>query len=284
MGPMRTLWDVTSAVAKALSSQEPSISDPFSAAKRWVQEIMGLTPLEWACSLREACPSEPLVWKALKEHFETHKPLSRMQGSRFFWKHSFFINPWTLDPRPESEGFIQLVLNQPILPQRIVDLGTGSGCLLISLLHEIPNAMGLGIDVEPRVFPAAQKNAETVGVTQRCAWLCSSWCVELPKTLHGTFDCIVSNPPYVAPHEALPQNVLIWDPPLALFAGQDGLASYRALIPEMVPFLAPHGIVILEIGAMQGEAVSALLRAEAFSSIQILQDLQGRNRYVMAHR
>lgn len=205
------------------------------------------------------------------------EPLSRIKGMREFWSLPFQLNEHTLDPRPESELILEAVLKWigPRIKEswRLLDLGTGSGCLLISLLHELKNASGVGVDIEEKALSMAQKNAEFNGVLPRAHFQISNW----GEGIREEFDIIVSNPPYIPlqEKETLEKAVLIYDPAQALFGGEDGLDCY-ALLAKAIPHrLAPGGLVVLEIGIGQSSSVISLFQEQGFQHLFILKDLQG---------
>ncbi|MBY0272992.1 MAG: peptide chain release factor N(5)-glutamine methyltransferase [Alphaproteobacteria bacterium] len=210
------------------------------------------------------------------------EPLSRIKGMREFWSLAFQLNEHTLDPRPESELIVEAVLKwigpRTNEPWRILDLGTGSGCLLISLLHELKNASGVGVDIEEKALSMAQNNAELNDVLPRAHFQISNW----GEGIREKFDIIVSNPPYIPlqEKEALEKAVLTYDPPQALFGGEDGLDCY-ALLAKAIPFrLASGGLVVLEIGMGQSGSVTSLFQEQGFQCLFILKDLQGIERTV----
>lgn len=205
------------------------------------------------------------------------EPLSRIKGMREFWSLPFQLNEHTLDPRPESELIIEAVLKwigvRTKEPWRLLDLGTGSGCLLISLLHELKNASGIGIDIEEKALSMAQKNAELNGVLSRARFQISSW----GEGIREEFDIIVSNPPYIPlqEKETLEKAVLTYDPPQALFGGECGLDCYALLAKTIPSLLAPGGLVVLEIGVGQSTSVISLFQEQEFQHLFTLKDLQG---------
>jgi release factor glutamine methyltransferase len=208
-----------------------------------------------------------------------HEPVGRILGRREFWGLSFALNEATLEPRPDSESLIALALTLQ-LPEkpRLLDLGTGTGCLLLALLHEWPEATGLGIDLAPRAVEAAQKNAESLGLTARASFQTGDWL----KDVTGSFDLILSNPPYIPTPEiaALMPEVRLFDPKAALDGGKDGLDPYRKLIPLFPRFLTPEGWALFEVGAGQAEDVVALFETHGFKNIQTQKDLGGISRCV----
>jgi release factor glutamine methyltransferase len=205
------------------------------------------------------------------------EPLSRIKGMREFWSLPFQLNEYTLDPRPESELIIEAVLKwigpRKGEPWRLLDLGTGSGCLLVSLLHELKNATGIGVDIEEKALVMAQHNAELNGVLPRARFQISNW----GEGIREPFDIIVSNPPYIPleEKETLEKAVLNYDPPQALFGGEEGLDCY-AQIAKAIPLLrASGGLVVLEIGRGQCPSVTALFQKQGFQRLFVLKDLQG---------
>jgi release factor glutamine methyltransferase len=214
------------------------------------------------------------------------EPVSRILGEREFWSLPFALNAETLDPRPDSETLVEAVLKETVdraAPRRVLDLGTGSGCLLLALLSELPQAEGTGIDISAAALAAAEGNAARLGLARRARFLRHSW--EEGLELAGrSWDIIVSNPPYIASAElgGLAPEVAGYDPPAALDGGPDGLAAYRALIPAAAAALAPGGLIALEIGCGQAPAVEGLLAAAGLRSLRRAADLSGVERCLLA--
>lgn len=191
------------------------------------------------------------------------EPVSRILGSREFWGHDFLLSPETLDPRADSETLVQAVLeaiptwrrNRETL--RILDLGTGTGALLLSLLSEIDGASGIGTDISPEALLTAQRNAGRLGLRNRAGFVATSWF----DGLCGTFDIVVSNPPYI-PREEIPKlapEVTLFDPIAALDGGPDGLECYRRIAAGLAQHLKPGGLVAVEVGKGQDGQVAGLL-------------------------
>jgi release factor glutamine methyltransferase len=205
------------------------------------------------------------------------EPLWRVLGAREFWGLNFTLSPGTLEPRPDSETLIEAALIH--LAQRrhetlrMLDLGTGTGCLLIASLREFPEASGLGIDLSPDAVATATGNAARNGVAERGAFRQGDWAAGIDES----FDLILSNPPYIGSAEIadLDRNVREHDPLLALDGGPDGLDAYRALAAAIPSHLKPEGIAILEIGAGQEEAVVALMLQAGLSHLDSRRDLGG---------
>ena len=211
------------------------------------------------------------------------EPLAYILGEKEFWSLRFEVAPAVLIPRPETETVVEAVLAQVCdrdQPFRLLDLGTGSGCLLLALLSELPRATGLGVDDSAAALAIARRNAERLGLAARAEFRPGRW----GAGLRERFDVIVSNPPYVAEldWEALQPEIRQFEPRAALVAGADGLAAYRALAPDCARLLAPGGVCALEIGLNQGDAVAALLAAQGLVVVERRRDLAGIERCVIA--
>jgi len=210
-----------------------------------------------------------------------HEPLSRIRGCREFWSLEFDLNAHTLDPRPDSEILVEGVLAKASKTQeyRILDLGTGTGCLLISLLKELPNAYGVGDDRSYDALQMARHNAEKLGVSDRASFFQGSWA----EALSGPFDIIVSNPPYIPyrDKETLSLEVSNFDPCLALYGGEDGYECYRALAQDLFRVLNHRGIIALELGQGQRHEVQSLFQNMGYIMLDVLKDLQGIERVIL---
>lgn len=204
------------------------------------------------------------------------QPVAQITGFRDFWAHRFKVTRDTLDPRPETEALVEAALALDWVS--VLDLGTGTGAILISLLAARPGATGMGTDLSEAALEVARFNARQIGVTarfRRADWFAG---------IEGVFDLIVSNPPYIAASEmaGLSADVRDWEPHSALTDGGDGLSAYRAIASGCRAHLAPGGHLLAEIGATQGEAVSDIFRAVG-AQVQLVPDLDGRDRVIMAH-
>lgn len=214
------------------------------------------------------------------------EPVSRILGEREFWSLPFALNAATLDPRADSETLIGAVLAElggRSAPLRLLDLGTGTGCLLLALLSELPQAEGLGIDASAEAVALAAENARRLGLAGRAGFRCHDWDAGLAP-LGAAWDVILSNPPYIASEEIgeLAPEVAAYDPRLALDGGPDGLAAYRSLVPAAAEVIAERGLIALEIGEGQASAVESLLRAAGFRPLRRARDLAGRERCLLA--
>ncbi|MBE0452465.1 peptide chain release factor N(5)-glutamine methyltransferase [Roseovarius autotrophicus] len=207
------------------------------------------------------------------------EPVARILGRRLFWGREFTVTPDVLDPRPETECLIAAAL-RGAEPARLIDLGTGTGCIAVTLLAEWPGARGVASDLSPDALGVARSNAERHGVAGRLDLVESDWFA----ATRGRFDLILSNPPYIAEAEiaGLAPEVLGHDPRMALGDGGDGLSAYRALARGAVTHLVPGGRVLVEIGWRQGAAVAEIFAAAGLAGISVLPDLDGRDRVVCA--
>lgn len=206
-----------------------------------------------------------------------HEPIAHILGTVEFYGRSFAVSPDVLIPRSDSESVVAAALDASAAPHRILDCGTGSGCLLLTLLAERPAAHGIGIDRSPVALAVATGNARSLGVADRAELREADW-TELDWTDGlGTFDLVIANPPYVEDDAKLDPSVRDHEPYGALFAGPDGLDAYRVLVPQLPALLAPDGVAVLEIGWQQSEAVSAIARAAGFAT-ELKTDLAGRPR------
>lgn len=213
------------------------------------------------------------------------EPVSRILGVREFWSLSFRITPATLDPRPDSETLIEAALeaiSDRAAPLRLLDLGTGSGCLLLALLAELPNATGLGIDRDPAAVAVAAENARVLGLASRAGFRPGDW----GRGLTERFDLVVANPPYIAEGDVarLAPEVALHEPLGALAGGVDGLEAYRLLAPQLGDLLTADGCAVLEFGRGQDAAVVDLLGVEGLEIRGLRHDLSDIVRCVVAAR
>lgn len=205
-------------------------------------------------------------------------PVSHLIGARDFYGRRFRVSADVLDPRPETETLIEVALAEPF--NRVLDLGTGSGCILITLLAERPDATGLGVDLSEAACLQASANAVALGVERRITVQRSDWF----DTVAGQFDLIVSNPPYItlAEMSTLSDEVRKYEPRLALTDEGDGLGAYRRIAADARAYLIPGGRLCVETGPTQARQVSALFTAAGLIDLRVLPDLDGRDRVVCA--
>ncbi len=208
------------------------------------------------------------------------EPVSRIFGKREFWGIDFKICPDTLDPRPDTETMVEVALERfkADEPVRILDLGIGSGCILITLLTEWPNATGVGVDKAYGAIRTAMVNARNSKVEDRCNLYCGSW----GMAVNDSFDLIVSNPPYIPNQsiESLSREVKNHDPILALAGGEDGLDCFRAVVTETKRLLKVGGIGLIEIGYDQQDDVTRLVEESGLTVLDVHPDLAGQPRVV----
>jgi release factor glutamine methyltransferase len=205
-------------------------------------------------------------------------PVSHLVGQRAFYGRDFKVSRDVLDPRPETESLIELALSEPF--ERVLDLGTGSGCILVTLLAEQQVARGLGLDLSEAACLQASANAVLHGVQARAEIKQSDWF----SAAEGRFDLIVSNPPYLAQSEMadVSPELRLHEPEMALTDGQDGLSVYRIIAAQAQGYLTPTGRVLAEIGWQQGADVKAIFEAAGWGRVRILPDLGGRDRVLWA--
>jgi release factor glutamine methyltransferase len=220
----------------------------------------------------------PAGFAALVERRLAHEPVAYIVGSRDFWTIRLSVGPGVLIPRPDSETLIEAAVDHfgTEGPKRVLDLGTGPGTLLLAALAEWPDASGVGVDASEEALGYARGNAAALGFAERVEFRRGDW----GEGVAETFDLILCNPPYIAASEALMPDVADHEPAAALFAGDDGLADYRRIIPGLPPLLAPGGVAVLEIGATQHKLVGSLAEAAGFAA-QCRQDLAGRDRALL---
>lgn len=250
--------------------------EPAALEARWLLEaVTGLSPS--ALRLREgeqAGPDQLLLFENIINRRLAHEPLARITGWREFWGLRFHLSAETLEPRPDSETLITTALqylSDAEAPYRLLDMGTGTGCLLAALLYELPAAHGIALDRSLGALATARRNLKQLQLDHRAAFVQGDW----GAALAGQFDLIISNPPYIRTDEAqsLAPEVIGHDPYNALFAGADGLAAYRTLIPHAYANLKPDGVLVLELGIGQGQAVRALAEAIGFNYLATVADL-----------
>ncbi len=215
-------------------------------------------------------------FEALLARRVAREPMSHILGQREFWSLNFTVGPDVLDPRPDSETLIEAVLDYHKTRENrlmIADFGVGSGCLLLSLLSEFPNAHGLGVDISESALKVATRNAQSLGLAARSHFHYNKW----GEGVIGRYDVIVSNPPYIPEAEiaTLEPEVAQYEPHLALNGGKDGLKAYRELLPHIKRLLAPDGVAVLEFGQGQADDVCAIARQSGLKTLEVRADLGG---------
>lgn len=253
---------------------EAGVPEAGRDARLLLAHALGIAPDRLVLALPEPMPGGGAErFEAALAARARRVPVSHITGRRAFWGRDFAVTPDVLDPRPETETLIAAALEAPF--RAVLDLGTGSGAIVVTLLAERPAAQGLGTDLSEAALAVARRNA--AAHAPRARFLRSDWFA----AVEGRFDLIVSNPPYIAEHEmaGLSPEVLR-EPRMALTPGGDGLDAYRALAAGARGHLEAGGRMLLEIGPTQGAAVAGLLAAQGFEAVAVLPDLDGRDRVV----
>lgn len=220
-----------------------------------------------------------LAWRRL-----ARVPLSQVLGNQPFWTLDLAVTPDVLTPRADTESLVEAVLTEVAdRPVRLVDLGTGSGAILLALLSERKHWVGLGVDLSAAALAVANANAQRCGLTDRAVFAQGRWGGGLAD---GSVDILVSNPPYIVSDvlAGLEPEVRDHEPAMALDGGADGLDAYREIIADLPRLLVPDGLFALEIGHDQGTAVSALARDAGLAGVRVLPDLAGNDRVVLGRR
>lgn len=275
---LRQTW-VRSAAARLAGAGVP---DPLRDARLLLRWVLGIAPEALAEQLIAAGTSaEESAFKAAVDRRAGREPISYITGHRLFWGREFRVNRHVLDPRPESETLIAEALRLGPFT-RVLDLGTGSGCLLITLLAEWREAEGLGVDLSADALEVAAVNAQSHALGGRARFLQSDWV----DGVAGPFDLIIANPPYIPANEYadLAPEVREFEPSGALIAEDEGLADYRRIALTAHRVLTAHGLIMCEVGEGQSEAVSMILADAGWAVRSVVPDLDGRGRVVVAGR
>ena len=268
--------------AEALGSatrqlEAAGIPAPRRDARLLMQHALGLGPeVLLADRDRPLRPGEARRLAALVSRRAGREPIAYLTGRREFWSLEFSLDPSVLVPRPETETVVEAVLAhaaRPTARSRLLDLGTGSGCLLVALLGEFEDSSGLGVDINAAAVSLARVNAGRHGLGARASFVVADW----GAPLAGCFDIVVSNPPYVAAGElaSLAPEIACHEPRAALDGGADGYACYRLLAPQIARLLAPAGVAAVELGAGMADKVRVFFRAAGLVEIERRRDLSG---------
>lgn len=255
------------------------VEEPARDARHLLRAAVGLEPAALSAALgavpdaEEAARFAGLVARRLRR-----EPVAQILGRRTFWGREFEVTADVLDPRPETETLIAAAL--ALGPKaRVLDLGTGTGCLLLTLLAEWPRARGLGVEASAPARAVALRNAVRLGLSDRAEIVAGDWLAGVA----GPFDLVVANPPYIPEAEvaALAPEVAAWEPRAALTPGGDGLGAFRAIAAGVAVVLAPGGALLVEFGMGQGAAVEAIFAAAGLRGGRLLPDLSGRPRALL---
>lgn len=238
-----------------------------------VSDRLGLSPMQEA------------HFRDLIDKRAHRQPVAQLLGKREFYGRDFKVTKATLDPRPDSETLIETVLARILdkdAPLKLLDLGTGTGCLLITLLKELPMARGLAVDISDEALQVARENAAALGVGERIEFMQSCWA----EKVAGKFDIILSNPPYIpaAAIALLAPEVSRYEPKLALDGGADGLDCYRAIMAQLPGLLTQTGWAVLEIGIGQRRDMEELAQLNGLQVVAVKQDLSSIPRCVVIEK
>jgi release factor glutamine methyltransferase len=274
---MKTLESALHEGAIGLASSETARRD----AELLLMHVTGLSRAEMMTHPeRELTERQQEHYQAALARRARQEPVQHIVGTQEFYGRSFIVNRLVLIPRPETEHLVEAALAIRPVPCRVLDVGTGSGILAITLALEMADAAVTATDISPAALAVAQQNARALGA-DRVRFVES----DLLEEITGErFDCIVSNPPYVATGEVLEPQVREYEPAMALYAGEDGLAVYRRLIPEAFEHLQAGGHLLLEIGHGQRDPLRELLARGGFEEIGFVDDLQGIPRVARARK
>lgn len=256
---------------------ECGIDSPRRDARRIVALAAGLPEsIVLGYPERPLDPAAQRCFTALLERRAAREPMARLAGRREFWSLDFALSPATLEPRPDSEALIEAALDR--LPDRsaalrVLDFGTGTGCLLLAVLSELPNAVGFGIDLVPEAVAQARRNAASTALDSRAFFAVGRW----GEAIAGGFDVVLANPPYIPSGDiaSLMTEVARFEPRVALDGGDDGLDAFRALAPALAGLLRPAGFACIEVGAGQADAVVALFSGAGLDLAGRHSDLAG---------
>jgi release factor glutamine methyltransferase len=266
-----------------LALQQARIETASLDARLLLQHVLGVEYGQWLSgSVGTLTSRQYETYLGLIEKRKNRQPLAQLVGKREFWDWVFTVTPATLDPRPDSETLIEAVLEKfrdLRANLRVLDLGTGTGCLLLTLLKLFPNASGVGVDISDAALNVARKNGDALGLTQRVQWVNSCWA----EGVEGIFDIVISNPPYIPTQTiaTLAPEVRDFEPMLALDGGADGLSCYRAIIPQLQRLLAPEGLAVLEIGIGQEKDVTEMVVNSQLAVNKVRPDLAGIPRCIL---
>lgn len=269
----------TALIAATARLRAAGVEDAGRDARLMLAHALNIAPDRLNMVLHDALPDAALsAFDGLVAARVTRRPMAQILGHRLFWGRRFKVTADTLDPRPETEILVAEALSRPFFT--MLDLGTGTGCILISCLVAMPQARGLGVDLSEAALAVARENGADLGA--RVDFRPSDWF----SAVSGRYDLIVSNPPYIAAAEMadLAPEVRDHEPHLALTPGGDGLEPYRIIARGAPARLMPGGRLMVEIGPTQGAAVAGFFAAAGLEAVSVVKDLDGRDRVVRAEK
>ena len=272
-------------VALAIRTATESLSATSDTARLDAEVLMAhaLQCSRTDLLLRHMGDPVPEVFAALIARRAGHEPVAHITGHQEFWGLPFRVTSATLIPRGDSETIVETALEACRAPARVLDCGTGTGALLLSVLHEWAGADGVGVDASPAALAVAQGNAEALGLGDRARMVLADWTQPGWADGLGRFDLILANPPYVETDAPLAPSVRDFEPAGALFAGAQGLDDYRVLIPQLPGLLNPDGVAVIEIGHEQAQSVGEIATKAGFA-VKLRLDLAGRPRALLLSR
>lgn len=260
-----------------LRLQQERIESASLDARILLEYVLGVSREQLLFSLDlPIMPEQYARLEALVEKRAKHQPIAQLIGRREFWGMNFVVSEATLDPRPDSETLIEYVLERVKNRAdnlRILDLGTGTGCLLLSLLSELPAASGVGVDYCDNALLVARENAMALGFSSRAEFICSNWC----EKVEGKFDIILSNPPYIPTKiiQTLEPEVSQFEPKMALDGGEDGFDCYRKIMKLLLGIMAQDGFAAFELGMGQRRGIEELAAENGLEVAGVRNDLGG---------
>lgn len=280
---MTTLVSLWTDIRKRLEAE--GVDSPVLDARMLIEKGADVRRLDIVTDpRREMTEAQIEGVEALVARRLAREPISHIIGRKGFWTLEFAVTPDVLTPRPDTELLVEAGLEflAPDKPGRVLDLGVGSGVVLLTVLSERPQAVGVGVDLSEAALIVARANGAALDLNSRIEWRAGDW----GAGLEGPFDLILSNPPYIASAEieTLAPEVAKFEPRLALDGGADGLDAYRALMPQIRALLAPGGRFALEVGKGQAQAVWALADAAGLQPLDVRADLAGVDRVVTGRR
>ena len=265
--------------------EEAGVESPVLDARLLLEAGAGVARLDIVTEPRRRLSTAQVeAVETLVRRRVAREPLAYILGRKPFWKHEFAVSPAVLIPRPETETLVHaaLALLAPEQPARVLDLGVGSGAILLSVLSERPHATGVGVDLSAEALGVAEANADAFGLSERVDLRQADW----RQHWRQPFDLVLSNPPYIASSEiaALAPEIVRYEPRQALDGGADGLDAYRAIAASLPGLLKPGAAFALEVGAAQAEAVREMAVAQGLETLPPLLDLAGIARVVTGKR
>jgi release factor glutamine methyltransferase len=263
--------------------EEASVNDARREARFLVMSALGLEAIDLAHTAPFTAEENTKIDHYLARRC-AYEPLARIEGKQEFYGRFFAMNEATLEPRADSAPLIEAVLEHTDrnAALRFLDIGTGTGCLLLTLLAECENTTGMGTDISDRTLEAARQNAQSLGLASRAVFQRTSWA----ENVEGPFDAIISNPPYIPRGDipALQPEVNLYDPFFALDGGEDGLEPHRIVIPQAYALLKTGGFLAVEGGYDQAGAIMALFTAAGFQKVQTRKDSGGIERVTLGFK